>query len=120
MKSVNKRFRASSALDRARLLGRPSVIDAQADAAMHGVADRVGTERAVDEHVRGHVLAQARADAAAQLEPMLVAEGGQDIADADHGGLQAGRACKGLHETAIDVYFDEIAEQVRPLRADTR
>ena len=77
-----------------------------------------GPSGAVDEKVGDPALADAEAEPAAIFEPALVANRRHDDAVAGHGGDDAGMIGKGLHEAAIDIGFDTIAEQMRPLPAD--
>src|SRR5882757_4710158 len=94
------------------------VTDPQADAAVHGVADRLRPGGAVEEQVGDPALADAEADPAAIFEPALVADRRHDGSVAGHGGDDAGMGAKGLHPAAIDVGFDVRSEQMRPLAAD--
>jgi hypothetical protein len=61
---------------------------------------------------------EAEAEAAAIFEPVLVSDRRHHGAVAGHGRDGAGIRCKGLHEAAIDVGLDTVAEQMRPLSAE--
>src|SRR5258708_19850741 len=84
---------------------------------MDGVADRIGPGGAVDEEVGDPALGNAEAEAAAIFEPALVSDCRHHGAVAGHGGDDAGAGREGLHESAVDVALDAVAEQMRPFSA---
>src|SRR5260370_34660997 len=94
-----------------------SVIHPQSDAAVDGVADRLWSQSPVDEEIGDPAFGNAEAEAAAIFEPALVSDRRHHRAVAGHGGDDAGVRRKGLHVPAIDVDFDSVAEQMRPLAA---
>src|SRR6266704_3109307 len=86
---------------------------------MDGVADRLRPRGAVDEEVGDPALGDAEAEPAAIFKPALVSHrrrlGG---VVAGYGGDDAGICRERLHESAVDVALDAVAEQTRPLAAD--
>src|SRR5262249_49331494 len=94
------------------------VIDPQPDTAVNGVADRLRTQRAVDEEVGDPALGDAEAEPATIFEPALIADGRRDDAVTGHGRHNSGVRCEGLHEGAVDIALDTRAEQMRPLATD--
>src|ERR1700737_3339269 len=94
------------------------IVHAQSDAAVDGIADRLRSQRAVDEQVGDPALGNAEAEAAAIFEPALVSDRRPHDAVAGHGGDDAGMRRKRLHVPAIDVAFDAAAEQMRSLSAE--
>src|SRR5882757_3261713 len=95
-----------------------SIVEAHADAAVDCVADRLRAQRAVDEEIGDPALGDAEAEAAAIFEPALVSDRRHHGAVAGHGGDNAGMHGKRLHEPAIDVALDAVADQMRPLSAE--
>src|SRR5712664_2953199 len=96
-----------------------SVVDAQSDAAVDGVADRLRARSSVDEQVGDPALGDPQAEPAAIFEPALVSDRRRyGAVTAGHGGGEAGMVREGLHESAIDVALDVVGEQMRPLSAD--
>src|ERR1700712_2196365 len=85
-----------------------SIVRAQADAAVDGVADRLRSRGAVDEKIGNPALGNAEAETAAIFEPALVPDRRHHGADAGHGGNDAGAGCKRLHVSAIDVALDAV------------
>src|SRR6266487_1996614 len=86
---------------------------------MDGVADRLRPRGAVDEEVGDPALGDAEAEPAAIFKPALVSHRRRHSgAVAGYGGDDAGICRKRLHESAVDVALDAVAEQMRPLSAD--
>src|SRR3954453_10953341 len=94
------------------------ITDAQSNAAMQRVADRLRAGGTVEEEIGDPALGEPEAEPAAIFEPALVADGRHHGAVAGDGGDDAGARAKGLHPAAVDVGFDATAEQMRPLSAD--
>src|ERR1700716_122730 len=85
---------------------------------MDGIADRLRARGAVEEGVGPPPPRDGEAEPAAVFEPALVSERRRHGAVAGHGGYDARMVRERLHEAAIDVALDVVAEQMRPLSAD--
>ena len=98
-------------------LSGDSVIDAQPEAAVDGIADRLRPQRAIEEEIGNPALADAVSDPAAIFEPALVSDRRRHRAVAGNSRDDAGMVCERLHKPAIDIGLDVVAKRMGPLGA---
>ena len=73
---------------------------------MNGVADRLRSERTVDEEVGDPSFGDAESESTAIFEPTLISDGGYHKSLPGDGGDDAGVIAERLYEAAVDVGFD--------------